>query len=34
VHILELVLDGRNDEAAEAMRKHLSALGPLKAPSP
>lgn len=34
VHILELVLDGRNAEAAEAMRKHLSALGPLKAPSP
>jgi DNA-binding GntR family transcriptional regulator len=34
VHILELVLDGRNGEAAEAMRKHLSALGPLKAPSP
>lgn len=34
VHILELVLDGRNGKAAEAMRKHLSALGPLKAPSP
>lgn len=34
VHILELVLDSRNGEAAEAMRKHLSALGPLKAPSP
>ncbi|ANH07749.1 GntR family transcriptional regulator [Shinella sp. HZN7] len=34
VHILELVLDSRNAEAAEAMRKHLSALGPLKAPSP
>lgn len=34
VRILELVLDGRNAEAAEAMREHLRALGPLKAPQP
>ncbi len=33
VRILELVLEGRNGEAAEAMRRHLSALGPLKAPA-
>lgn len=34
VRILELVLDGRNGEAAEEMREHLRALGPLKAPQP
>lgn len=34
IRILELLFDGRNAEAAEEMRKHLRALGPLKAPSP
>lgn len=33
VRILELVLDGRNAEAADEMREHLRALGPLKAPA-
>ncbi len=33
VHILELILQGRNPEAAEAMRRHLTALGPIKAQS-
>lgn len=32
VRILELVLDGHNAEAADKMREHLQALGPLKAP--
>ncbi|MBE2278262.1 MAG: GntR family transcriptional regulator [Rhodobacteraceae bacterium] len=31
VAILEMVLQGRNPEAAEAMRRHLAALAPLKA---
>lgn len=31
VRILELLLDGQNAAAAEAMRAHLSALGPIKA---
>lgn len=31
VRILELVLDGRNAEAAGEMRMHLAALGPIKA---
>lgn len=31
VRILELVLEGRNPEAAVAMRRHLAALGPIKA---
>lgn len=34
VRILELVLEGKNAQAAEEMRRHLRALGPLKAPSP
>ena len=33
VCILELILQGRNPEAAEEMRRHLTALGPLKAQS-
>lgn len=33
VRILELILEGRNPEAAEEMRRHLTALGPLKAGS-
>ncbi|MBP1847628.1 DNA-binding GntR family transcriptional regulator [Rhizobium petrolearium] len=32
VRILELVLEGRNWEAADKMREHLRSLGPLKAP--
>ena len=31
VRILELILQGRNPEAADEMRRHLTALGPLKA---
>jgi DNA-binding GntR family transcriptional regulator len=34
VRILELVLEGKNAQAAEEMRRHLRALGPLKAPAP
>ncbi len=33
VRILELVLSGRTDDAADEMHRHLAALGPIKAPA-
>lgn len=32
VRMLDLILDGRREEAAELMQRHLAALGPIKAP--
>ncbi|MDB5664693.1 MAG: bacterial regulatory s, gntR family protein [Cypionkella sp.] len=33
VQILELILQGKNRQAADTMRDHLAALGPIKAPT-
>ena len=32
VRMLELILGGRLEEAAQLMHRHLAALGPIKAP--
>lgn len=32
VRMLDLILDGRREQAAELMHRHLAALGPIKAP--